>query len=69
MTNVITVNPDGTTTIAVDFADETVDLQGLTSVKGGEAEALSYLHFFEADLRSNFADLFPVPETPPGGEL
>jgi hypothetical protein len=67
MTYTITVNPDGTTTIDVDFTDETVNLQGQTSVKGGEAEALSYLHFFEADLRRNFADLFPASEVPPGG--
>lgn len=69
MTYVITENPDGTATIQVDFADENVDLQGVTSVKGGEVEALRYLPVFEADLRRNFAHLFPVPEQPLGGEV
>jgi len=63
------VNPNGTTTIQVDFADEGVVAQGQTSIKGGEVEALRYLPTFEADLRRNFADLFPVPEIPPGGEI
>jgi hypothetical protein len=65
----LTVNPDGPTTIQVDFADEGVGVQGQTSIKGGEAEALRYLPVFETDLRRNFADLFPVPEIPPGGEM
>ena len=69
MTYTLTVNPDGTTTIQVDFADEGVGVQGQTSIKGGEVEALRYLPTFEADLRRNFADLFPIPEMPPGGEI
>lgn len=69
MTHTLTVNPDGTTTIQVDFADEEVNLTGETSVKGGEAEALRYLSAFETDLRRNFAELFPVPEMPTGGEI
>ena len=64
MNNVITENQDGTTTIQVSFADEGVDLQGQTSVKGGQAQAQSYLPVFGADLRRNFADKFPLPEVP-----
>lgn len=62
MTSVITENQDRTSTIRVDFSDEGVNLQGETSIKGGEAEAISYLPVFEKDLRINFADLFPQPE-------
>lgn len=69
MTYLITENPDGIMTIQVDFADENVDMQGETRVKGDEAKAMSYLPTFEADLRRNFADLFPIPEILPGGEL
>lgn len=58
---------DGITRINVDFSDEGVNLQGETTVKGGEAEALQYLPTFEADLRRNFSDLFPLPEMPEGG--
>lgn len=64
MTYVITANPDGTATIAVDFADEGITLSGETAVKGGEADALRYLPIFAVDLRRNFADLFPQPEQP-----
>ncbi len=67
MTYVLTVNGDGTTTIEISFIDEGVDIQGRTNVKGGEAEALSYLPVFEADLRRNYADLFPLPPMPEGG--
>jgi hypothetical protein len=72
MTYVLAVNPDGTTIIQVDFSDEGVALTGETRIKGGEAEALAYLPIFEADLRRNYAELFPLPELPeptPGGEL
>jgi len=64
-------NQDGTTTICADFKDENVNLQGEITVKGGETEALCYLPFFEADLRRNFAERFPVPEpiTEAGGML
>ena len=48
--------------LTVSFADENVDLTGETVVAGGEAEALAYAPFFEADLRRNFADKFPQPE-------
>lgn len=64
MTHVITENQDGTTTIQVNFADEGVDLQGQTSIKGGPVQAQSYLPVFESDLRRNFADMFPLPEVP-----
>lgn len=67
MTKIITVS-DGVATLAVNFADEGVDLQGQTTVKGGEAEALAYAPFFEADLRRNFADRFPAPVTEEEGE-
>lgn len=69
MTYVLIANPDGTTTIQVDFANEGVNLQGRISIKGGEVKTLQYLPIFEADLRRNFADLFPLPEMPSGGEL
>ena len=48
--------------LTVSFADENVDLTGETVVAGGEAEAVAYEPFFEADLRRNFADKFPQPE-------
>ncbi len=62
-------NQDGTTTIKANFTDEGVDLYGETTVRGGETEALRYLPVFEADLRRNFADIFPIPEmlAPPEG--
>lgn len=63
MTHVITENFDGTTTIRVSFHDEDVELTGETQVKGRESDALAYLSVFEADLRNNFADRFPVPES------
>lgn len=48
--------------LTISFADENVDLTGETVVAGGEAEAVAYEPFFEADLRRNFADKFPQPE-------
>ena len=68
MTHYLTVEPNGTTRIDVDFADEGVDLAGVTHVRGGEAEALIYLRVFEADLRSNYVELFPQPELVEGGD-
>ncbi len=68
MINTIIDNQDGTITIQVDFIDEGVDLQGQTSVKGGQVQAQSYLPVFEADLRRNFADKFPLPEVPAAEE-
>lgn len=62
MIHTITVNDDGTTTLAVSFADEGVELEGTTHVKGGRDEAMSYLPTFERDLRRNYAELFPRPE-------
>ena len=64
MTYDVIVNNDGTTTLRINFTDEGINLQGETRVKGDEAIALSYLPVFETDLRRNFADLFPVPESP-----
>lgn len=69
MTHDIVVNDDNTASISVSFLDEGIDLQGNTSVKGGEAEALRYLPVFEADLRRNFSDRFPLPEMPQGGMM
>lgn len=57
-----------TTRIAVDFADEGVDLAGETSIIGDEQKAAAYLPFFERDLRRNFADQFPQLE-PPAGDM
>jgi len=67
MTVVITDNLDGTTSIALNFIDEGVILQGETHIKGNETAALAYLPFFEKDMRRNFADQFPLPESPEGG--
>lgn len=50
------------TKLTIDFSDENVALVGETEVVGDESKALSYAPFFEADLRSNNAELFPVPE-------
>ena len=50
------------TKLIIDFSDENVALVGETEVVGDESKALSYAPFFEADLRSNNAELFPVPE-------
>lgn len=57
-----TVIDDKTTKLTISFADENVDLTGETIVAGGEAAAVAYEPFFEADLRRNFADKFPQPE-------
>ena len=62
MTLVITNNLDGTTSIAIDFSDEGVDLQCDTTVKGDSAAAGAYLPFFVKDMRRNFADRWPLPE-------
>jgi hypothetical protein len=61
---------NGVTRIKVDFSDEGVNLQGETEVKGDRQTAERYVHIFEADLRRNFSELFPVPEpeTNEGGE-
>ncbi|MHB8182868.1 MAG: hypothetical protein ACYDDN_03830 [Candidatus Desulforudaceae bacterium] len=67
MTHDFIEHADGTATIQIDFGDEGVELTGETNVKGGLDAAQRYLPTFEADLRSNFADRFPVPE-PESGE-
>ena len=65
---------DKITELTIDFRDEGVDLIGVTEVVGDEGKALAYAPFFEADLRRNNAELFPVPEMPeapeemPGGD-
>ena len=52
------------TKLTIDFSDEGVELIGVTEIIGDESKALAYAHFFEADLRRNNAELFPVPEMP-----
>lgn len=53
---------DKRTKLTIDFNDENITLVGETEVVGDESKALSYVHFFEQDLRRNNAELFPVPE-------
>ena len=48
------------TKLTIDFSDENVVLVGEIEVVGDESKALSYAPFFEADLRRNNAELFPV---------
>ena len=73
MINTQTVD-NNRTRLTVDFMDEGVDLTGTMLIAGDESAALAYAHFFEADLRRNNAELFPVPEPidapeeMPGGE-
>ena len=50
------------TKLTIDFTDEGVFLTGETEVIGNEDTARAYASFFEADLRRNNAELFPVPE-------
>lgn len=52
------------TKLTIDFSDEGVSLVGETEVVGDASKALSYASFFEADLRRNNTELFPVPEMP-----
>ena len=62
---------DKRTKLIIDFNDEGVNLIGETEGVGDEGKVLSYASFFEQDLRSNNAELFPVPEMPvemPGGD-
>jgi hypothetical protein len=66
MTHITEVISD-VTKLTISFTDEGVELEATTHVKGGEQEALRYLPVFEADIRRNFADHFPAPETPEGG--
>lgn len=69
MTYGIAENENNTTAIEISFQDEDVNLTGRTTVKGKTANAETYLPIFEADLRRNFAELFPpptVPEVDPG---
>ena len=54
--------------LTIDFSDEDVVLVGVTEVVGDESKALAYAPFFEADLRRNNAELFPVPEMPEASE-
>ena len=63
MTLVVNENQDGTTSIAIDFIDEGVDLQCDTTVKGDEAAAYTYLPFFEKDMRRNFCRSLALTRT------
>lgn len=58
----ITVLGDGTSKITMNFRDEGIELDGETTVKGGQQEAEGYVPTFERDLRTNYAHLFPQPE-------
>lgn len=69
MTYEIIKNIDGTTTLHMNFIDENVDIQGEICIKGGTEAAISYVPFFENDLRCNFADRFPVSEMVEEGEM
>ena len=55
------------TKLTIDFSDENIVLVGETEVVGNEYAARAYASFFEADLRRNNAELFPVPEMPAEG--
>ena len=57
------------TKLIIDFNDEGVNLIGETEVVGDESKALAYASFFEADLRRNNSELFPVPEMPEASEM
>ena len=61
---ITTIINDKHTKLVIDFSDEGVELVGETLIVGDEAKALAYAPFFEADLRSNNAELFPAPEMP-----
>ena len=50
------------TKLTIDFNDENAVLVGETEIVGNEDTARAYASFFEADLRRNNAELFPVPE-------
>lgn len=52
------------TKLTIDFSDENVELVGETEVVGNESIARAYASFFEADLRRNNSELFPLPEMP-----
>lgn len=55
--------------LGVSFADEGVELTEHIKVDSGEQAALAYLPFFVADLRRNYAHLFPQPVQPDGGMM
>ena len=63
-----TVIDDKHTGLTIDFSDEGISLVGETEVVGDESAARAYATFFEADLRRNNAELFPVPEMPEASE-
>lgn len=60
---------DKLTELTIDFRDEGIELVGVTEVVGNEDTARAYASFFEADLRRNNAELFPVPEMPVAPEM
>lgn len=64
MTYNMTESENNTTVIEVSFQDEGIDLIGRTTVKGKTESAQGYLPIFEADLRRNYAELFPPPPMP-----
>lgn len=64
MTHELIDNENGTITITVNFEDEGVEINGKTTVKGNTETAERYLTVFEADLRRNYAEVFPPPPEP-----
>lgn len=58
-----------TSILGVSFADEGVELTEYIKVDGNEQAALAYLPFFVADLKRNYAHLFPQPEVQQEGGL
>ena len=64
MTYEITASENGSI-LGVSFIDENIDLTEHIKVDGGEQAALAYLQFFVADLRRNYAHLFPQPVMEP----
>ncbi|MDO5116174.1 MAG: hypothetical protein Q4D58_08775 [Synergistaceae bacterium] len=62
MTSTIEIIDEKTTKLNISFADEDIDLECAIEVAGDEAAALAYAPFFEADMRRQYADLFPQPD-------
>ena len=55
-----------TSILGVSFVDEGIELTEHITVDSGEQAALAYLPFFVADLKRNYAHLFPQPQTAGG---
>ena len=68
MTYEITAS-DNVSILGVSFVDEGIDLTDHIKVDGDEQKALAYLPFFVADLKRNYAHLFPQPIVDPSNFL